>query len=263
MKKWFVLGFLFCFMDAVCQQPGIVAAEINSVPLVADTFLGYDSLGAMYSLTNNVLTKQTDTQNWQYKNPILGKITKVDLLNPLKIVVFFQNFNTVVLLDNQLNETQKINLSDNINPILPFAVGLASANRLWIYDSLSQKVGLYDYAKRDFQTLTVPFVGNVRYYESNFNYFAWTDDRGNAFRCDVYGKISALGTMPKNNQFRWVSDSILIYKKDDQLYVYDFNGNKSTFIEITKKTFKNFTYKDQILSIFTDHGITNYKITIP
>ena len=62
---------------------------------------------------------------------------------------------------------------------------------------------------------------------------------------------------------QWATDAILIYKKGDALYRYDFDGNKSTFIEIGEKTFQKFTYKDQILSIFTDHGITNYKITIP
>jgi hypothetical protein len=29
--------------------------------------------------------------------------------NPLNIVLFYENFNVVILLDNQLNETQKIN----------------------------------------------------------------------------------------------------------------------------------------------------------
>ncbi len=79
----------------------------------------------------------------------------------------------------------------------------------------------------------------------------------------MYGKIQVLGIVPENVQIQWVTDAIVFYKKDNDLYRYDFVGNKSTLIEIDKKTFKKFTYKDQILSIFTDHGITNYKITIP
>jgi hypothetical protein len=35
------------------------------------------------------------------------KITKVDLQNPLKIVLFYESFNSALLLDNQLNEIQK------------------------------------------------------------------------------------------------------------------------------------------------------------
>ena len=177
--------------------------------------------------------------------------------------MFFQSFNTVILLDNQLNETLKIELANTENPILPIAIGLASGNRLWIYNSLSQKIGLYDYAKKDLQPLTTPFVNNVRYYESDFNYFRWTDEFGNAFRCDVYGKVVALGEVPVSEQIQWVSDAIILYKKDTKLYEYDFASTKSTLIEIGEKTFKKFSFKDQILSIFTNQGITNYKITVP
>lgn len=51
--------------------------------------------------------KKNNTQLWQYKNLSLGKITKIDLQNPLKIVLFYEGFNSVILLDNQLNEIQK------------------------------------------------------------------------------------------------------------------------------------------------------------
>ncbi|WP_298221592.1 hypothetical protein [Flavobacterium sp.] len=259
MKKALLLFWLVCFSTVMAQKP--VAA--NSYALNADAFLGYDALGAWYSISENVLSKTTPTELRQYKNPQLGKIARVDLQNPLKLVVFFKNFNTVVLLDNQLNETQKINLSENNNPILALGIGLASGNRLWLYDGLSQKIGLYDYTKKDFQKLTTPLANPITYYDSDFNYFRWVDEQRRAFRCDVYGKIDALGIIPENEQLQWATETVLIYKKGGDLYWYDFVGNKSTLIEIDKKTFKNFTYKDQILSIFTDQGITNYKISIP
>ena len=259
MKRNFVLLLLLCFLSVVGQKPILK----NSVILNADTFLGYDSLGAFYSITNNVLTKQFGEQKWQYKNPQLGKIAKVDLQNPLKIVVFYQDFNTVILVDNQLNETANINLNDSNNPIVPIGIGLAAGNRLWIYNNLTMKVGLYDYSKRELQTLTVPFTNNVTSYSSDFNFFQWVDELGNAYRCDVYGKISALGVVPNNEEIQYISQATLLYRKANSLYTFDLLEKKSTLIEIDEKTFKNFTFKDQILSIFTDHGITNYKIAVP
>jgi hypothetical protein len=259
MKRMLVV-LLFVGSYALSGQ-NLKAVAMQSFALDADTFLGYDALGAFYYIKNNVLTKTADDKIWEYKNLQLGKISKVDLRNPLKIVVFFQNFNTIVLLDNQLNETQKINLNDN--SIIAIATGLAAGNRLWIYNSLSQKIGLYDYSKNDFQTLTTPFMDNVKYYCSDFNYFQWIDEQGNAYRCDLYGKIDLAGKAPIGEQLQWVSSNVLIYKNDNQLYEYHFKEKKSIPIEIDKKTFKKFSYNDQILSIFTDHGITNYKITLP
>ena len=260
MKKISVLLFwLICYSNIVAQKP----VSINALALNADTFLGYDSLGAAYSIAENVLTKWVQSEIKQFKNPQLGKITRVDLQNPLKIIVFFQDFNTVILLDNQLTETQKIDLSDNSNPLLAMGIGLASGNRLWLYDGLSQKIGLYDYTKKEFKKLTTPLANPIGYYETDFNYFKWIDAQRQAFRCDVYGKIENLGTVPPNEQLQWVTEAVLIYKKGQELYRYEFVGSKSTLIEIDKKTFKNFSYKDQILSIFTDQGITNYKISVP
>ena len=259
MKINYVLLLLLCFLSVVGQKPILK----NSVSLNADTFLGYDSLGAFYSITNNVLTKQMGEQKWQYKNPQLGKIAKVDLQNPLKIVLFYQDFNTVLLLDNQLNETTNINLNDSNNPIVPIGVGLAAGNRLWIYNNLTLKVGLYDYSKRELKPLTVPFTNNVTSYSSDFNFFQWVDEQGNAYRCDVYGKIKTLGVVPNNDEIQYISDSMLVYRKANNLFAYDVLEKKSNLIDIDEKTFKNFTFKDQILSIFTDHGITNYKIAVP
>ncbi len=259
MKKVYLLFWLFCAWNGLAQKPVLM----NTFDMKADAFVGYDALGAIYSITNNVLTKQFGEQKWQYKNLQLGKITKVDLQNPLKIVLFYQDFNAVILLDNQLNETASINLNDSTNPIIAIAIGLAAGNRLWIYNNLSQKIGLYEYTKREFKTLTTPFTNNVTYYESGFNYFQWIDEEGNSFRCDVYGKIDQMGNLPPFDQIQWISDTLLLFKKGNELYEYDFKDKKSTLVEIDKKTFKNFTYKDQILSIFTDNGITNYKIAVP
>jgi hypothetical protein len=56
---------------------------------------------------------------------------------------------------------------------------------------------------------------------------------------------------------------MLLYRKSNYLFAYSLLEKKSTLIEIEEKTLKNFTYKDQILSIFTTQGIKNYKIIVP
>jgi hypothetical protein len=258
MKRMHLL-LLLCFCSVLAQKPVL----ISTFPLTADTFVGYDALGAYYTLNNNVLSKQMGEQKCQYKNPQLGKIAKVDLQNPLKIVLFYQDFNTAIIVDNQLNETTNINLNDSSNPIVAIGIGLASGNRLWIYNNLTMKIGLYDYAKRELKPLSVPFTNNITSYSSDFNFFQWADEQRNIFQCDVYGKIKSLGILPDNDEIQWISDTMLLYRKATSLYAYNLLEKKSTLIEIEEKTLKNFTYKDQILSIFTTQGIKNYKIIVP
>jgi hypothetical protein len=262
MKK-ILFFFLLISNVAFSQEKSIIVAKTDSLQLHNDVYLGQDVYGAWYSISENTFTKKLKAKDWQYKNQALGKISKVDLQNPLQIVLFYESFNTVVILDNQLNETQKINFGKIANPVVASAVGLAFGNRLWIYNTLSQKIGLYDYLKNDYREISTPFRGNPKYYTSDFNYFQWIDEESDWYRCDVYGKVKSFGKAPANEQIQLVSDGGLVYKNGDKLYYLDWNAKLYPLVDVNKKTYQSFLYKDKILAIFTKQGITNYKITLP
>jgi hypothetical protein len=257
---------LFCLFQltmAVAQGQDIKTTLISTQKSDFDGFDGFDGIGNLYYIDNNILFKKTENELWQYKNVTLGKITKVDFQNQLKIMLYYENFNTIILLDNQLSETQKINLSENEIPILATAAGIASQNRLWIYNSLTQQIGLYDYLKNTFQSITPSFEGDLKYYESDFNSFQWIDNKLNWYSCDVFGKIRTLGKVADFDQIQVVSNQKIIFSKDGKLFIQDLIKDRIYIIENVEKSFINFFYKDQILSIFTNQKITNYKISIP
>ena len=263
MKNVLLLFFILFCTVSFGQEKIFVATKQDSIVLSADHFLGYDQSGFYYSIKNNVLSKTKREKSFEYKNISLGKPTKIDFQNPLKIMLFYENFNTIILLDNQLSETQKINLSENDVPIMAAAAGIASQNRLWIYNSLTQQIGLFDYLKNTFQSITPSFEGNLKYYESNFNTFQWIDNNLNWYSCDIFGKTTTLGKVADFDQMQVINDHTILFLKDGKLQLQDIRNNTIFSIENVKKSFKKFYYKDQILATFTNHGITNYKITIP
>lgn len=254
---------VFLYALTIAAQPKMAPVKIGTKVLVADAFVGFDNFGFGYFIRDNVVSKITEKAILEYKNLSLGKIARVDIQNPLQVVLFYENFNTVVLLDNQLNETLKIAFSENATPIVASAVGMASSNRLWAFNSLSQKVGLFDYLKNDFREVTVPFSGKVAHYDSDFNYFYWIDEHGNRFACDVYGKVSEYGKFADCDQFEIADDKWILFSKDGILYAYEVASDKKIPLQIAEKTFKSFHYQAQILAIFTTEGITNYKIILP
>ena len=263
MKKIFLV-LLFAFSaTASAQEQKLLASRYESVDLVIDKFVGIDKFGFRYFIKNNVLFKQKDGQSLEYKNLSLGKIARVDLQNPLKLLLFYEDFNTIVTLDNQLNETQRVNFSENTIPIIVSATGIASQNRFWIYNSLTQQLGLYDSLKNTLHTLGSPFQESLNYYDSDFNYFQWIDEKGNWNICDVFGKITTIGKIAFFERIQFVGDRQLLYSNEGQLYVLDLKNDKKYTVEIVEKSFESFYYKDQILAIFTPQGFTNYKITLP
>ncbi len=263
MKNQILTFFLSSFSLVYAQD-----FSIKALPIVVDTtniasFKGSDKLGNSYYLKNNVLTKIQGAKTFEYKNIALGKLSRIDFENPLKMVVLYESFNTVVTLDNQLNESEKINFSENTTPIVASAVGMASQNQLWIYNSLTQQIGLFAILQNKFTPLTQSFRGNVKSYFSNFNYFYWLDDQNNWRSCDVFGKITNYGKVADFNSLEIIDAQFVLYSKDNSLYLHDFKSKKTYVIENVKKTFNRFSFKDQILTIFTNQEITNYKIKIP
>ncbi len=259
--------FLFCTFHALSAQDlSISPTLISQYKNTSDTFLGYDAFGYSYQITNNVFSKIKGKEIFEYKNVSLGKITKVDLQNPLKIVLFYEDFNSAVLLDNQLNKITEINFSQNATPIVVTAIGMSTQNQLWIYNALNQQIGLFDYLKNEYKTVSIPLTEPIQYYQTDFNAFYWIDKKNNWFSCDIFGKITSLGKIGDFDRIAIINSSQYLFSKDNLLYFKGMNKQNPEVIseiKILGKTFDNFYYKDQILSIFTATDISNYKIVTP
>lgn len=263
MKKIILLLVIIQCTAAFPQQKKWTATKRDSIAITADALVGIDGYDAIYYIQNNVFFKLKDSITRQYQNLSLGKIKKVDLQNPLNIVLFYESFNTVVMLDNQLNEIRKISLSTKETPIVATAVGLAFGNRLWVYNNLTQQIGLFDYTKSSYVTITSPFAGVIKQYESNYNVFQWVDDKHDWYSCSINGAVTSLGKIPDYDRLQFISETELIYQKDGDLFYRNASGIQTPLLTIGKKTLTSFYYKDKILAIFTPPRITNYQIQIP
>lgn len=68
-----------------------------------------------------------------------GKIASIDVTNPLKILVYYRDFTTIIELDRFLNIINTIDLRAQ-NILQARAVGLAYDNNVWIFDELDAKL---------------------------------------------------------------------------------------------------------------------------
>jgi hypothetical protein len=64
-----------------------------------------------------------------------GKITRIDVANPLKILVYYREFTTAIELDRFLNIVNTVDFRKQ-NILQAKAVALAYDNNIWVYDEL-------------------------------------------------------------------------------------------------------------------------------
>jgi hypothetical protein len=264
MKKLLLILLIAC--AATAQELTVPVKFMSSLKSGNEQYVASDAFGAVYTLQDNELHKRKEGVLLKYKALSLGDITRIDLQNPLQIVLFYRKFNTVVLLDNQLNEVRRINFSQLqpsvTDPIIADATGLASQNRLWVFDVNSQRLGLFDLAQNNFKAITPPFTESIEYYHTDYNYFYWIDAANKCYAANLFGKVTFLGDVPKYDKVQMVSSTEVLYMKDNALYLYSLQAGTAKLIELVEKTFDGFQYSAQILSIFTDSEINQYKITL-
>lgn len=259
-----IIIFLLLFTSFGFAQLRSKTTElIDKITINADVFIGYDKFDFLYFIKDNALFKVKNGASVTYKNLALGQITKVDLLNPLKIIVFYERFNTVVTLDNQLNETLKINFSDLKTPLVVSRIGMASQNQWWVFDEITSQLYLYDTVNGTLKSVGTPISEQINFYNSDFNSFKWLDRKNNWYQCSLFGKVEKLEYQFKFESIEFTDNEFIFYKKDQNIYVFNRKTNEISLLENTDKSFRSLTFKNQILSIFTIQGISNYKITIP
>ncbi len=262
-KNAVLFCFLFLFAKSMFSQETILTEKINCTKIQAELFLGFDNQQNFYTTKDNVLLKNHLQNHFEYKNVRLGKISSVDFQNPLQIVVFYNDFNTAILLDNQLNEIKEINfnfLSESVNVE---AIALSSQNKLWFFDTISSKIGLYNLTNDALNWITTSLESPVKYYHSNYTNFYWLDTKNKLYSISIYGTIKTLGELPTFDKIQLINDEIAIYSHENQLYYYEIKNNKNLKIKIAENFVTNFFFADGILAIFTQNEITNYKIILP
>lgn len=263
MKIFFKILLCLFFTAALGQELTLPVKFLSETPAVSARFMGTDTFGWQYTIENNELRKMKDRKSVGYKAVSLGEIHSVDLQNPLQLVVFYRKFNTVVLLDNQLNETARINFSDLPEPLIAEAVGLAAQNRLWVYDVTRQQIGLYNPSGKDFKTVTPPFNEIIKNYHTDYNYFYWIDTKYNFYAVNLFGSVSFLGTVPPYDRIQILSSTQMLLQAAGELFLYNPAKTSLAKIGLAEKSFAGFYYKDQFLSIFTNTEINQYQITLP
>ncbi|HEY4290051.1 MAG TPA: hypothetical protein VGN00_23285 [Puia sp.] len=102
-----------------------------------------DNLGNIYVLTkDNQLKKLSPNgDSLAVFNDVrrYGKIATIDATNPLKILVYYAEFTTIIELDRFLNMINVIDLR-KLNILQAKAVGLAYDNNVWVYDQLDARL---------------------------------------------------------------------------------------------------------------------------
>lgn len=233
----------WCITALVLGSPPTDTLEIiDTYRLPQSTYYQADPFYHFYLLRNQEIVKidSTGKQLYSYSNPILGEIYSLDLLYPLKPLVFFEEVNAVSILDNRLNESQSINLLQEgfIDPVL---VSYSDQNNIWIYDQqLDQLLRL----RLGDRKITAKSLNLTQIIESenrpvklmaNFNRLILMVPELGAMVFDVVGSYKYTIADSRARYSFYNSDELFLLKKNGQLTRYNFKTRERSIHQISTK----------------------------
>jgi hypothetical protein len=132
---------LFAALTVRSQGPADTSALFHLTRTIGPDIADFtvDNLGNIYVLNKDNQLKKLSPQGDSLAvfNDVrrYGTIASIDVTNPLKILVFYREFTTIVELDRYLNIVNTIDLR-KLNILQVKAVGLAYDNNVWVFDEL-------------------------------------------------------------------------------------------------------------------------------
>ena len=255
--KLFILLF---FIVSISSSQEIETKFISTTPLHADTFIGVDEFDHIYYLKNNVLFKKSENDNINYSNVQLGKITSVNIQNPFKIVLFYKDFNSVIILDNKLNElTNRIDLTKETLFNNVELVSISSENDLWLYAS-DTKLYLYDYKNHfvKLQTQPMNFYHNglePKLIKSTYKN-VWLIATDGVIQFNEYGNYIEFFKQKEITKF-FPLKKRLVYCMDSSFYLLENNLSFPILLEY-KKTMKDIYVNNTSIYIYDGSDIHKF-----
>ena len=240
------------------SQNSIETKLIKNTTLTAENLVSVNNFGATFYISNNIFYKNEDNKTLNYNNLQLGNLESANTFNPLKINLFYKDFNTLIILDNRLAEIFKT----DFNTIKKYKnvshVSTGYDNTVWIFNQDNQKLELFDYKLKTSRAQTQPVQSDVLDLKSNYNY-CWLLTKNYIYTYNYFGSLIK---KTKNNGYTniTINNEDLVLKKENKLYYLNKTKENPIPINLPNLIINQFFVTNETLYIYTQKKLQKFHL---
>lgn len=262
LKKIFL--FLFYFLAQAGKAQDINLKLIDSITIQKNEyhkFIGVDTHNFLFFTKHEVVTKTDGTQKWVYANYELGEPTSLSILNPLQLLVFYKETNTLVFLDRFLNESQRIDL----NTITPSKIALWTENtknqEVWLHNEITNSLEFYNYQNNNTLSQTIPFSKKPIHLTADFNTaFVLFDTQ--ICKYNIYGTQINCTTINNIKKIALTNNYIVGCSTKSELIFFDTALKTSSSSIILQNNWQDFSVSNEKLYIYNGSKVYTYQLNL-
>ena len=153
-----------------------------------------------------------------------GQASLIDVSNPLKVLLYYSDFATIVVLDRMLNVRNTIDLRKQ-NILQVRAIGQSYDNKIWLYDELDNKLKKIDedgkllWETPDFRQLFGEVLMPQKIFDQDQFVYLYDSARA-VFVFDYYGALKNKIPISGWQNFK-VAGKYIFGSKDNKLFRYN------------------------------------------
>ncbi|MBL0233593.1 MAG: hypothetical protein IPQ08_08000 [Chitinophagaceae bacterium] len=224
---------LFCCSSLGAQQD----TSFRLIRKLKGDFIEFtvDNLDNIYTLNsrNQVKKYNANGDSVAVFNDVrkFGQASLIDVSNPLKILLYYRDFATVVVLDRFLNAVNVVDLR-RLNIFQARAIGQSYDNKIWVYDELENKLKKVDENGKlvletvDMRQVLDRSISPVKIFDENRYVYVY-DPQKAMYVFDYYGAmkngilISGWNNLKVAGRFIYGSKGDSLYRYEIKTFLYD------------------------------------------
>ncbi len=251
-------------------QQIVIEQKVNSFPGNYTTF-SIDNMGNIYLLntSNQFIKRNANGDSVSVFNDIkrYGIVSTMDVSNPLKIVLYYKGFATIVFLDGMLNIKNKIDLRKK-GILSATATGLSYDGKIWLYDDMDNALKKLDdggntvLQTADFRQLFGKALTPVKIFDQN-QYVYLYDSLQGIYVFDYYGAYKNRINITQWDHLYFASQYIFgVYQ--GQLHRYNIHTLKEDTwkLPVELEQCNQLYFKNNSLYALDSNGVAAFRIAI-
>jgi hypothetical protein len=212
---------VFCILFLSC----CFAFAQTQIPNATADFIKIDPYGNIYAVKETQLSKFSPHGKllFSYSNQKLGVISSIDVFNPMKIMLFYQDAGALVFLNEQL---ALINAPISLFDANYFTISLASysaANQIHLYDNANKYLITLDFNMRELSRTPInfPSFNPMKMIELEEKSLAFHEPESGVYLFDSFGTFNKLIPIITSN-FVEVTSELIYYTNNNEVVIYNY-----------------------------------------
>lgn len=226
-----------------------------------------DNLNNLYILSSDNRLLKYDNKGGKlddFSENIYGGISFVDVSNPLNLLLFYRDFATILVLNNDFQELgihqlQYMGFQDIT------AIGFSKDNQFWIYDNSDKrlkKIGYDSYvnAKSD-DLFSLGLISGIPDFILDRNRWVYMNDPESGILVfDIFGEYSKTIPIKGLKDFQ-IAEDILIYYQNNRLHTQHLsNFGYQSFSLPEMDGILNVRFQNGLVFIHTGNAVSIFKV---